>query len=122
MASKVSKAKRAEQTQGRGPAFLFVEMLASLLAVSAVNQKLCDGRNKRDLFTHFNESYEYYIKLMYDSKQWVDQLGVAEDKTTPDKSIQDRCILIKTDTDRTRISTVVEKIIRLARNVFLPWN
>jgi hypothetical protein len=120
VASKVSKAKRTEQAQGRGPAFVFVEMLASLLAVSAVNQKLCDGRNKRDRFVHFNESYQYYIKLMYDSKQWVDQLGVAEDKTTPEKSIQDRCIVIQTNTDRTPISTVVERIIRLSSNVFLP--
>jgi hypothetical protein len=57
---------------------------------------------------------------MCDSKQWVDQLGVVEDKTTTAKSIQDRCCVIKTDTDRTPISTVVEKIMRLTRNVFLP--
>jgi hypothetical protein len=50
----------------------------------------------------------------------VDQLVVSEDKTTPDKIIQDRCCVIKTDTDRTPISTVVEKIIRLTHNVFLP--
>ena len=68
---------------------------------------------------HFNDTYEYYVQVMWDSKQWVDQLGVAEDKTTPAKSIQDRCRVIKTDTDRTPISTVVEKIIRLTRNVFL---
>jgi hypothetical protein len=99
---------------------VFIEMLCALLTVSAVNNRLCDGRNKRDRFAHFNDTYEYYVQVMWDSKQWVDQLGVAEDKTTPAKSIQDRCCVIKTDTDRTPISTVVEKIIRLTRNVFLP--
>jgi hypothetical protein len=95
-------------------------MLCSLLTVSAVNNRLCDGRNKRDRFTHFNDTYEYYVQVMWDPKQWVDQLGVAEDKTTPAKSIQDRCCVIKTDNDHTTISTVVEEIIRLTRNVFLP--
>ena len=58
VASKIAQAKRAEQTQGRGPAFVFIEMLCALLVVSAVNQKLCDGRNKRDHFAHFNDTYE----------------------------------------------------------------
>ncbi len=49
----------------------------------------------------------------------MDQLVVSEDKTTPTKSIQDRCGVIKTDTDHETISTVVEKIIRLTRNVYL---
>jgi hypothetical protein len=120
VASKIVQAKRVEQTQGRGPAFVFIEILCALLTVSDVNNRLCDDRNKRDRFAHFNDTYEYYVQVMWDSKHWVDQLGVAEDKTTPVKSIQDRCCVIKTDTDRTPISTVVEKIIRLTRNVFLP--
>ena len=117
--SKIAQAKRTEQTQDRGPAFVFIEMLCALLTVSALNNKLCDGRNKRDRFEHLNDTYQYYVQVMWDSKQWVDQLGVAEDKTTPAKSIQDRCCVIKTDTDRTTISTVVEKIMSLTRNVFL---
>jgi hypothetical protein len=84
VSSKIDKAKSFEQTQDRDPVFVFIEMLCALLTVSDVNQKLCDGRNKRDRFPHFNDTYEYYIKVMYDSKQWVDQLVVAEDKTTPD--------------------------------------
>ncbi len=76
--SKIDKGKRTEQTQGRGPVFVFIEILCTLLVVSDVNQKLCDGRNKRDRFPHFNDSYEYYIKVMYDSKKWVDQLGDDE--------------------------------------------
>jgi hypothetical protein len=95
-------------------------MLCDLLTVSAVNKRLCDSRNKRDLFSHFNDTYEYYVQVMWDSKQWEDQSGVAEDKTTPAKSIQDRCCVIKTDTHHTSISTVVEKIIRFTRNVFQP--
>ena len=57
---------------------------------------------------------------MWDSNKWVDQLVVTEDKTTPVKSIQDRVVDIKTDTDHTSISTVVEKIMSLTNNVFLP--
>ena len=120
VASKIAQAKRTEQTQGRGPVFVFIKILCALLTVSPVNNRLCDGRNKRDHFPHFNDTYEYYVQVMWDSKQWVDHLGVAEDKTTPVKSIQDRCCVIKTDTHHTSISTVVEKIIRFTRNVFLP--
>jgi hypothetical protein len=117
--SKIAQAKRSEPTQVMGPVFVFIEMMCALLTVSDVNNRLCDGRNKRDHFTHFNDTYEYYVQVTWDSKQWVDQLSVGEDKTTPVKSIQDRCCVIKTDTDHTTISTVVEKIIRLTHNVFL---
>jgi hypothetical protein len=57
VASKIDKAKRAEQTQGRGPVFVFIEILCALLTVSVMNQKLCDGRNKRDRFAHFNTNF-----------------------------------------------------------------
>jgi hypothetical protein len=36
-----------------------------------VNNRICDGRNKRDRFAHFNDTYEYYVQVMWDSKQWV---------------------------------------------------
>ena len=54
VASKIAQAKRAEQTQGRVPTFVFIEMMCALLTVSVGDSK------------------------------WVDQLVVAEDKTTPD--------------------------------------
>jgi hypothetical protein len=113
-------AKRAEQTQVRGPAYVYIEMLCVVLTVSPVNQKLCDVRNKRDRFTHINDTYQYYVKVMWDSQQWVDQLVVTEEKTTPAQTIQDLRCVIKTDTDLTPISTVVEKIMRFTHNVFLP--
>jgi hypothetical protein len=58
VSSKIAQTKMSEQTQGRGPAFVFIEILCTLLTVSVVNNRLCDGRNKRDRFAHFNDTYK----------------------------------------------------------------
>ncbi len=95
-------------------------MMCTLLVVTAVNSKLCDGRSKWDRLALFNDVFKYYLQDSWDTKKSVDQLVVTEDKMTPAKSIQDRVWDIKTDTDHTPVSTMVERIMRLTRNVFLP--
>jgi hypothetical protein len=57
---------------------------------------------------------------MWETNKCLDQPGVAEDKKTPDKCIQDRVCDIKTDTERTPIFTMVENIMSLDDNIFLP--
>ena len=81
-----------------------------LLTMTVVNKKVSDGRNKRDHLSHYNDVFKYYVEIMLVTNRWVDQFGVVEDKTILTKSIQDRVVDIKTDTDHTSISTVVERI------------
>jgi hypothetical protein len=46
-----------ERKQGRGTAWVFIEMLCAFLAVSGVNMKLTDGRAKKERLTHYNKTF-----------------------------------------------------------------
>ena len=98
VASKLAAAKRAEDKRFRGPAWVFIEMLCAVLAVTGVNQDLCDGRSKRERLAHMNTAFKFQVESMLTANKWLDQFGVAEDKTTPAKSIQDRVHDIKSNT------------------------
>ncbi len=88
----------SERKQGRVTAWVFIEMLCDFLAVAGVNVKLADGRSKKERLDHYNKTFQYQVESKWETKEWVDQYGVAEDKKTPVQSIQERVHHIKTDT------------------------
>ena len=100
----------AERKQGRGTVWVFIEILCVFLTVSGVNMKLDDGRAKKDRLDHYNKAFEYQVESQWETKEWVDQDVVAEDKKTPDQSIQERVHHIKTDTQETVISSIHDTI------------
>ncbi len=63
---------------------MYIEILCAVLAVTGVNQDLCDGRSKKERLAHMNTDYKFQVETMVDTKKWVDQFGVPEDKITPD--------------------------------------
>ena len=71
-------------------------------------------------FGDMNTVYKFQVESMVATKKWVDQFGVAEDKITPDQSIHERVHDIKSNTERSPISTMNERIMRISRNVMLP--
>jgi hypothetical protein len=81
--------------------------------------KLPDGRTKKERLTHVNEEFKYYVQEQWDTKQWVDQHDVAEDRKTAEQAIQERVHHIKTDTQDTVISQMFDHITKLTRNVWL---
>jgi hypothetical protein len=81
-------------------------MMCAVLAVTGVNQDLCDGRSKKERLAHMNTAYQFQVATMVATQKWVDQFGVAEDKITPDQSIHERVHDIKSNTEKTPISTV----------------
>ena len=105
---------------GRGTAWVFIEMLCAFLAVAGVNMMLADGRAKKERLAHANDAFKYHVQEKWDTMQWVDQHGVAEDSKTAEQSIQERVHHIKTDTQDTAISQMFYHITKLARNVWLP--
>ena len=119
-AAKCVAAKRTEEKRGRGRAWVYIEMLCAVLAVTGVNQDLCDGRSKKERLAHMNTAYKFQVETMVATKKWVDQFGVAEDKITPEQSLDERVQDIKSNTDRSPISTVTERIIRISKTVMLP--
>jgi hypothetical protein len=108
----------AERKQGRGTVWVFIEILCVFLTVSGVNMKLADGRGKERL-AHYNKTFEYQVESKWETKEWVDHHVVAEDKKTPDQSIQERVHHIKTDTQETVISSMHDTITKFSRNVWL---
>jgi hypothetical protein len=54
--SKFTTSKGVEEKRFRGPVWVFIEILFVVLTVSGVNQKLCDGRRKRDHLSHMKTS------------------------------------------------------------------
>lgn len=105
---------------GRGTKWLFIEMLCAFLAVSAVNNKLAEGRKKSERLLHQNEAFKFQVQSKWDDKVWVDQHGNAETKKTPSQCIAERVQDIKEDTGETGISAQYTLITKLARNVWLP--
>ena len=105
---------------GRGTAWVFIEMLCAFLAVAGVNMKLADGRPKKERLAHANDAFKYHVQEKWDTKQWVDQHGVAEDRKTAQQSIQERVHHINSDTQDTAISAMFDHITKLARNIWLP--
>ena len=79
---------------------MYIEMLCAVLAVTGVNQELCDGRRKKERLRHMNTAYKFQVETMVSTKKWVDQFGVAEDKITPEQSLDERVQDIKSNTDR----------------------
>jgi hypothetical protein len=79
--------------------------------------KLADGRSKKALLTHSNDTFKYQVENKWEDKEWVDQHAVAEDKKIPAQSIQERVRHIKTDTQETVISSMYDTITTLSRNV-----
>jgi hypothetical protein len=75
-----------EEKRGRGRAWVYIEMLCAVLAVTGVNQDLCDGRSKKERLAHMNTAYKFQVETMVATKKWVDQFGVAEDKTLRDQA------------------------------------
>ncbi len=69
------------------------------------------------MLTHSNDVFKYQVENKWETKEWVDQYGVTEDKKTPAQSIQERVHHIKTDTQETVISSMYDTITKLARNV-----
>jgi len=57
---------------------------------------------------------------MWDNQEWVTQLGVFEDRNTPQKSMLERAPEVLSDAGSCPISTMVEQLIRLVRNTFFP--
>jgi hypothetical protein len=106
----------ADRKQGRGTAWVLLEMLCSFLTVTGSNMKLTDSRVKERL-EHLNDTFKYQVECKWESKGWVDQPDVAEDKKTPAQSIQERVHHIKTDTQETVISSMYDTITKLTRNV-----
>ncbi len=106
-----------ERKQDRGNDWVSIETLCDFLSVSGVNMKLADGRVKKERLTHYNKAFEYQVEIKWETKEWVDQHGVAEDKKTPVQSIQERVHHIKTDTQETVISSIHDTITKIARNV-----
>ena len=52
-------AKRGEEKRGRGRAWVFIEMLCAVLAVTGVNQDLYDGRSKKERLAHMNTAFKF---------------------------------------------------------------
>jgi hypothetical protein len=105
---------------GRGTPWVFIEMLCAFLAVAGVNMMLADGRAKKEDLEHVNDVFKYHVQEKWDTKQWVDQHGVADDRKTAEQSIQERVHHIKTDTQDTEISQMFDHITKLDHNVWLP--
>jgi hypothetical protein len=66
--------KRTEEKRGRGRAWVYIEMLCAVLAVTGVNQDLCHGRSKKERLAHMNTTYKFQVETMVATKKWVDQL------------------------------------------------
>ena len=57
---------------------------------------------------------------MWDNQEWVTKLGVFADRTTPQKSMLERAPEVLSDVGSSPISTMVEQVIHLVRNSFIP--
>jgi hypothetical protein len=67
-----SLVQKAEKRQGRGTAWVFIEMFCAFLAVAGVNMKLADVRAKRERLAHQNDVFKYQVESKWDDQQWVD--------------------------------------------------
>ena len=106
-----------QRKHGRVTALVFIEMLCVFLVVTGVNMKLADDRVKKESLTHVNDAFQYHVKNKWDTKQWVDQHGVEEDKKTAEKTIQESVHDTTSDTEDTAISYMFDHITKLARHV-----
>jgi hypothetical protein len=98
---------------------VFIEILCVFLTVAGVNMKLVDCRTKKERLTHYKLVFQYQVENKWETKEWVDQHDVTEDKKTPDQSIQKRVHHIKTDTQETVISSMYDTITKLPLNFCL---
>jgi hypothetical protein len=78
--------------------------------VTVVNHTYCDGKSLKGHYVprYYNQPYCVEVCRLWEIKEWVNQFGVFEDETTPEKSILERCPTVMTDTSSTPISTIVE--------------
>ena len=105
---------------GRGINWTFAEKRAACYAVTATNQEYCDGRPLKERFALFNNAYRVEVRRMLEANEWVNQFGAVEDKTTPEKSILERCAPVMTDTVSCPIHSIVEQVLKIVRNIFTP--
>ena len=105
---------------GRGSSWTFCEKRAAVYAVTATNQEYCDGRPLKERYVLFNKAYAEEVRRMYAAGEWVNQFGEVEDKTTPEKSILDRCVPVMTDTRTSPIHLIVEQVLKVVRSTFNP--
>ncbi len=62
--------------------------------MTAVNAQFCDGSPQKERYVHYNAVYGKEAERMWKNGEWVDQQGRAEDKITPQQSIEERCVPI----------------------------
>jgi hypothetical protein len=48
---------------------VFIEMLCAVIAVTGVNQDLCDGRSKKERLPHMNTVYQFQVESMQEAKK-----------------------------------------------------
>jgi hypothetical protein len=80
---------------------------------------LVDGGSKKECLVYSNDPFKYQVERKWETKEWVDQYDVAEDKKTPVQSIQERVHHIKTDTQEKEISSMYDTITKFTHNVWL---
>jgi hypothetical protein len=73
---------------------MYAEKICGVYAVTAVNNQFCDGSPQKERYVHYNDVYAAEANRMWKTGEWVDQHGRAEDKITPEQSIQERCLTI----------------------------
>jgi hypothetical protein len=111
------KASRADQQRvravskkkGKGDRdnnWTYTEKRAACYAVTATNLEYCDGRPLKERFALFNKAYRAEVRRMLATNEWVNQFGVVEDKTTPEKSILERYEPVMTDTTSCPIHSI----------------
>jgi hypothetical protein len=78
----------------RGKNWMYPEKICGVYAVTAVNNQFCDGSPQKERYVHYNTVYATEAERMWKDGEWVDQQGRAEDKITPQQSIEERCVPI----------------------------
>ena len=74
----------------RGNNWTYAEKRATCYAVTATSLEYCDGKPLKERYALFNKAYREEVWRMLAANEWVNQFGVVEDKTTPEKSILER--------------------------------
>ena len=69
--------------------------------------------------TKFIVNCEEVLRMLA-ANEWVNQFGVVEDKTTPEKSILECCAPVMTDTASCPIHCIVDQVLKIVRNIFTP--
>jgi hypothetical protein len=90
----VACAAQKKTPGARGKNWMYAEKICGVYAVTAVNNQFCDGSPQKERYVHYNDVYAEESNHMWKAGEWVDQHGRAEDKITPEQSIEERCLSI----------------------------